>query len=63
MNAYDSEKLKAVIVYELLDQPNVQPTEKWEGEAHFGLVHVEEDMTITTPKPAYYTVQKLYKGE
>lgn len=63
MNEYDSEKLKAVIVYELLDQPNIQPTEKWEGEAHFGLVHVDPDMTITTPKPAYYTVQKLYKGE
>lgn len=63
MNACDSDRLKAVIVYELLDQPNIQPTDKWEGEAHFGLVHVDPDLTITTPKPAYYTVQKLFKGE
>ena len=63
MNDYDSDKFKAVIVYELLDQPNIQPTDKWEGEAHFGLVHVDPDMTITTPKPAYYTVQNLFKGE
>ena len=63
MNEYDSDRLKAVIVYELLDQPNIQPTDKWEGEAHFGLVHVDPDLTITTPKPSYYTVQKLIKGE
>jgi len=63
MNEYDSDRLKAVIVYELLDQPNIQPTDKWEGEAHFGLVHVDPDLTITTPKPSYYTVQKLFKGE
>ncbi len=63
MNEYDSDRLKAFIVYELPDQPNIQSTGKWEGEAHFGLGNVDPDMTITTPKPAHCTVQKLFKGE
>ena len=61
MNDYPSDRLKGVMVYELLDQPAFEIQKgSYEGESHFSLVRVKPDNTIAEPKPAYYTVQKLF---
>ncbi|MCI8388322.1 MAG: hypothetical protein HFE63_07665 [Clostridiales bacterium] len=62
MNDYDSERLIAVIVYELMDQPNYEKDCKYNGEAHFGLVNTNPDYSPGEPKPSYRAVQKLFCG-
>ena len=52
----------AVIIYELLDQPNIQTDDKWNGEAHFGLINVSREYAIGEPKRSYRAVQKLLCG-
>ena len=64
MNAYDSDRLKAVIVYELLDQPEYEIKKgSYHGESHFGLVALNPDNTISHKRPAFDLVKKLYRGE
>lgn len=62
MDTYDSDRMLAVIIYELMDQPNIQETEKWSGEAHFGIVNTNSDYSIAEPKRSYRAVQKLLCG-
>jgi len=62
MNEYDSDRLIGVMIYELLDQPNLQTDDKWYGEAHFGLINVNADYSIGEPKPSYREVQSLLCG-
>ncbi len=62
MAAYDSERMKAVIIYEMMDQPNIEKDGNYNGEAHFGIVHINEDMSPADPKPSYYAVQKWIVG-
>lgn len=67
MNDYQSDKFLGVIIYELLDQPDYEKQlGHYHGESHFGLVNTDANNNPTTPKAAYYHVQKLlgvYKGE
>ncbi|MBE6768937.1 MAG: hypothetical protein E7549_08565 [Ruminococcaceae bacterium] len=67
MNDYPSDKFLGVIIYELLDQPDYEKQlGRYHGESHFGLVNTDANNNPTTPKAAYYHVQKLlgvYKGE
>ncbi len=67
MNEYQSDKFLGVIIYELLDQPDYEKQlGRYHGESHFGLVNTDANNDPTTPKAAYYHVQKLlgvYKGE
>ena len=64
MNDYDSDRLKAVFVYELLDQPEYEIAKgSYHGESHFGLVALNPDNTIKEKKPAFELVKKLYRGE
>lgn len=62
MSDYKSERMLGVMIYELLDEPNLQPDDKWSGEAHFGLVNTNADYSIAGPKRSYYAVQKLLCG-
>lgn len=62
MDAYDSDRMKAVIIYELMDQPNIDKDGKYNGEAHFGIVSINEDYSPNAPKPSYYAVQKWILG-
>ncbi len=55
---YDSPRMLGVIIYELLDQPSVEG-EKYYGEAHFGVVHTDENNDPAEPKVAYRRMQKL----
>lgn len=63
MNNYPSNRMKAVIIYELLDQPSIQTTDEWDGEAHFGLVRMNRDNTFAEPKKSYYAMQKRFCGK
>ena len=67
MNDYPSDKFLGVIIYELLDQPDYEKQlGRYHGESHFGLVTTDANNNPSTPKAAYYHVQKLlgvYKGE
>ncbi|MBE6757886.1 MAG: hypothetical protein E7552_04985 [Ruminococcaceae bacterium] len=64
MNEYDSDRLKAVFVYELLDQPEYELKKgSYHGESHFGLVALNDDNTIKAKKPAFDVVKRLYRGE
>ncbi|MCQ2431158.1 MAG: hypothetical protein MJ175_01000 [Clostridia bacterium] len=62
MNRYDSSRLKAVIIYELLDETFIQTDDKWAGEAHFGIVNTGKDGSIGEPKEGYRTVQEMLTG-
>lgn len=59
MDAYASDRMLAVIIYELMDQPNIETGDAWSGEAHFGIVNTNADYSPGEPKLAYRTVQKL----
>ncbi len=67
MNDYRSDRFLGVIIYELLDQPDYEKQlGRYHGESHFGLVNTDANNNPTTPKAAYYHVQKLlgvYEGE
>jgi len=65
MEAYDSDRMKAVIIYELMDQLNIEADngKSFDAEAHFGIVNTNEDYSPGSPKKAYYTVQKWIMGE
>ena len=62
MDSYDSEKLLAVMIYELMDEPNFEKDGIRNGEAHFGIVATNPDLSPGEPKTAYRTVQKLLCG-
>ncbi len=64
MDNYRSDRMKAVIIYELLDQPEYELAKgSYHGESHFGLVRVNNDNTIDGTKLSYHAVQKLLKSE
>ncbi len=62
IDAYESDRMLGVIIYELMDQPNIETDDSWSGEAHFGIVNTNADYSPGAPKMAYYTVQKLLLG-
>ena len=62
MDAYESDRMLGVIIYELMDQPNIETGDTWSGEAHFGIVNTNADYSPGKPKQAYFTVQKLLLG-
>ena len=62
MDSYESDRMLGVIIYELMDQPNIETDGTWSGEAHFGIVNTNPDYSPGEPKSAYYTVQKLLLG-
>lgn len=65
MEAYDSDRMKAVILYELMDEPNFE-VEKggiYDGESHFGLVNTNEDYTPGAPKSSYFAARKWILGD
>ena len=61
MNNVNSVKLLAVIIYELMDESTIQEGDKWNGEAHFGIINTLNGKP-GEPKEAYRTVQKLLCG-
>lgn len=61
MNNVNSDKLLAVIIYELMDESTIQEGDEWNGEAHFGIVNTVAGKP-GEPKEAYRTVQKLLCG-
>jgi len=65
MEAYDSDRMKAVIIYELMDQPNIEIDngKEFDAESHFGIVNTNSDYSPGKPKEAYYAVQKWILGE
>ncbi|MCQ2432112.1 MAG: hypothetical protein MJ175_05840 [Clostridia bacterium] len=62
MNAYDSSRLKAVIVYELMDENIIQSGNDWEGEAHFGIVYTDDKGKPGAVKEGYRTLQEMLCG-
>ena len=62
MDSYESERMIAVMIYELMDEPNFESDGVRNGEAHFGIVNTNPDFTIGKPKAAYREVQKLLCG-
>ncbi len=52
-------RMKAVMIYELLDEPILQKDDVWEKEAHFGIVNMVDATTAGEPKEAYHRMQKL----
>lgn len=60
MDSYESDRMLGVILYELMDQPNIETDGSWNGEAHFGIVNTRADYAPGEPKLAYYAVQKIF---
>ncbi len=59
----DTDKMLGAIIYELLDQPSIERG-SYDGEAHFGIVHTDQNNNPAQPKEAYYRVQQMLgKGE
>ncbi len=57
----ESDRLKAVIVYELLDQP-IYEAERgaYHGESHFGLINLDENNRIVRRRPAFDVVKDFF---
>lgn len=63
MNDSGCERLRAVIVYELMDEIYLQDDYSyWYGEAHYGIVHTTDKGTPGEVKKAYRTLQELLCG-
>lgn len=56
--AYSYDWIKALCVYELLDEPNLAPSK----EARYGMVDCELGGIIGEPKPIYWEIQRLWGG-
>jgi hypothetical protein len=57
----ESDHLKAVIIYEQLDQPIYeQERGSYHGESHFGLVHVDENNRIVGKRPAFDVAKEFF---
>lgn len=57
----ESDHLKAVIIYELLDQPIYeQERGAYHGESHFGLVRVDENNRIVGKRPAFDVAKEFF---
>lgn len=57
----ESDHLKAVIIYELLDQPIYeQERGAYHGESHFGLVSLDESNQIVGKKPAFDVAKEFF---
>lgn len=55
-------RLKAVMFYELLDEPIYQKDHgSYHGESHFGFIKCDINGQNRQPKPAYYALQKKCK--
>ena len=53
-------RLKAVIFYELLDEPVFEKNlGDYLGESHFGFIECDEKGGSRVKKPAFYTLQKI----
>lgn len=57
-------RVKGMIFYELLDEPQYQMTAgRYEGESHFGFIKVNSsDFSIGAKKPIYHRVQQMLGG-
>lgn len=56
-------RVKAMIFYELLDEPSFEMNSSYNGEAHFGFVKVDKDLfAIGNKKPIYHQVQRMLGG-
>ena len=56
-------RVKAMIFYELLDEPSFEMNSSYNGESHFGFVKVEKDLfAIGNKKPIYHQVQRMLGG-
>ena len=58
MNNVNSDKLLAVIIYELMDESTIQEGDEWNGEAHFGIVR--NDLAPKDAYRAYRTLSELH---
>ena len=55
-------RLKAVIFYELLDEPNFEKAKgSYNGESHFGFIECDENGGKQVKKPAFYALQEKIK--
>lgn len=55
-------KLKAIIFYELLDEPVFERKHgSYHGESHFGFIECDENGGNQVKKPAFYTLQEKIK--
>lgn len=55
-------RLKAVIFYELLDEPNFEKSKgSYHGESHFGFIECDVNGANQVRKPAFYSLQKKIK--
>jgi hypothetical protein len=55
----NTEKLKAIVFYELLDEPVFEiESGEYNGESHFGLVECDKDGSNQVKKPAFYTLRE-----
>lgn len=55
-------KLKAVILYELLDEPIFEKNSgNYNGEVHFGFIECDENGDNQVRKPAFYSLQNKIK--
>ena len=56
-------RLKAVIFYELLDEPSFEKAKgSYHGESHFGFIECDENGGNQVRKPAFYSLQEKIKG-
>lgn len=56
-------RVKAMIFYELLDEPAYEMNSSYDGESHFGFVKVDKNLfSIGNKKPIYHQVQRMLGG-
>ena len=62
LEACDNPRLKAVMLYELLDEPAYEREQgDYTGESHFGFIECDENGGNQVRKPAFYALQKRLK--
>ena len=63
LEGYDNPRLKAVMLYELLDEPAYErELGDYTGESHFGFIECDEKGGNQVKKPAFYSLQERLKN-
>ena len=59
---YKRDYVKGAVFYELCDQLGWQGEDRYEKEAHFGLLYTDKGGNLIKPKPIYYRLQSIIGG-
>ncbi len=59
---YAKDYVVGCVIYEFYDEPMMQTSDAWNGEAHFGMMEVNENGSFKSAKPVYYRCRHLFGG-